>query len=126
MREAVLGSLSSFLKAANFDGKREYIKRDGLTQLSEWNCVSGEEEKEKYGQGPILKKLKLKLKILLYDLVLNDDSIMPENPYYVRDEILKDEKLMNNLFTVISNANFDTPQDYQHREYTLRILYRLY
>jgi len=26
MREAILGSLSAFLKAANFEGKRQYIE----------------------------------------------------------------------------------------------------
>jgi len=101
LREAVLGCLSSFLNASNFAGKRQYITDfNGLEQLSRWTCVKGDEEKEKYGQGATLRKLKLKLKILLYDVVLNDDNIM-DDPFYVRDTLGKDIFLLNHLFDTI-------------------------
>jgi len=62
--------------------------------------VKGDEEKEKYGEGAVLRKIKLKLKILLYDLVLNDDNIM-QDPFYVRDALGKDIFLLNHLFDAI-------------------------
>jgi len=126
LREAVIGCLSSFLNASNFAGKRQYITDfNGLEQLSKWICVKGDEEKEKYGEGATLKKIKLKLKILLYDVVLNDDNIM-DDPFYVRDALGKDIFLLNHLFDAIQSANFDSPQEDQLRDYTLKILYRIY
>merc|ERR1712226_859111 len=101
LREAIIGSLSSLLNAAIFPGKRHYITDfNGLQQLSKWVCVKGDEEKEKYGEGAVLRKIKLKLKILLYDLVLNDDNIM-QDPFYVRDTLGKDIFLLNHLFDAI-------------------------
>lgn len=127
MREAILGCLSAFLKAANFQGKRMYIYNcNGLEQLSEWIRLSGDEEAAKLGSGAIQRKIKLKLRILLYDLVLNDDNINQEEPFYVRDAIAKDEALVQHLLDTISNANFEVPQEGQLREYTMNILYRLY
>jgi len=67
--------------------------------------VKGEEEKLKYGQGATLRKIKLKLKILLNDIILNDDYIM-EDPFYVRDTLGKDTNLLNHLFETIQGANF--------------------
>lgn len=50
MREAILGSLSAFLKAANFEGKRQYIENfNGLEQLSTWIRLQGQAEAEKLG-----------------------------------------------------------------------------
>jgi hypothetical protein len=126
LREAVLGCLSSFLNASNFAGKRKYITDfNGLEQLSRWTCVKGDEEKEKYGEGANLRKMKLKLKILLYDVVLNDDNIM-DDPFHVRDTLGKDIFLLNHLFDTIQSANFESPQEDQLRDYTLKILYRIY
>jgi len=62
--------------------------------LSEWIRLNGEEEAAKFGSGAIQRKIKLKLRILLYDLVLNDDNINQEEPFYVRDAITKDEALV--------------------------------
>jgi len=101
LREAVIGCLSSLVNAANFAGKRQYITDfNGLQQLSKWVCVKGDEEKERYGEGAVLRKIKLKLKILLYDLVLNDDNIM-QDPFHVRDTLGKDIFLLNHLFDAI-------------------------
>jgi len=72
--------------------------------------LKGDEEKEKYGQGANLRKIKLKLKILLYDIVLNDDNIM-DDPFYVRDTLGKDIFLLNHLFDTIQSANFESPQE---------------
>merc|ERR1712018_225654 len=127
MREAVLGCLSACLKAANFPGKRAYISQcGGLEQLSQWIRLQGEEEVEKYGQGAIQRKIKLKLKILLYDLVLNDDGIKQDEPFYVRDTVTSDEPLLQHLLDTLKHANLQAPQEGQLREYTMNILYRLY
>jgi len=49
MRDSILGALSAFLKAANFEGKRMYISNNGLQQLSAWICTPAEQEVEKFG-----------------------------------------------------------------------------
>jgi len=56
--------------------------------------LNGDEEVAKLGSGAIQRKIKLKLRILLYDLVLNDDNINQDEPFYVRDAIFKDEALV--------------------------------
>jgi len=109
MRDALIGCLSSFINASNFAGKRQYIQDfKGLEQLSSWICLKGDDEKQKYGEGATLRKIKLKLKILLYDLVLNDDSIMTENPFHVRDTIGNDVPLLNCLLESIQTANLQS------------------
>lgn len=45
----------------------------GLEQLRDWIC---EENKSKLGEGVQLRKIETKLIQLLYDLALNDDSII--------------------------------------------------
>lgn len=78
MREAVLGCLSSWLKAANFDAKRVYISEcDGLQQLQRWLSLDGPEATKVFGEKPpMIRKIKIKLLQLAYDLALNDDSIL--------------------------------------------------
>ena len=65
MREAILSALSSFLKAQNFPGKRQYIiELAGLDQLITWTCDSGEQEtviSAKFGSGTWLRKIRIKL-----------------------------------------------------------------
>ena len=68
MKLTLLSCLSSFLKAANFQGKRQFIREvDGLDRLSAWICVKGEDEEAKYGVGLERLKIRLKLLQLLYD-----------------------------------------------------------
>ena len=63
---------------------------------------------------------------MLYDLVLNDDSIKQDAPFHVRDTVLNDEPLLQHLLDTIQFANLQAPQEGQLREYTMNILYRLY
>ena len=78
--------------------------------------MEGEEEKELYGTGATLKKLKLKAKILLYDLLLSDDSIeFNGNKYYIRNTLSKDKKLLKNLFDTIKNSDLNIAPEYQLR-----------
>lgn len=88
--------------------------------------MQGGEETEKYGQGAVCRKIKLKLRILLYDLVLNDDNIKQDEPFHVRDTIINDEPLLQHLLDTIQFANLQTPQEGQLREYTMMTLYRVY
>ena len=80
MREAILGSLSAFMKAASFTAKRQYIDPakgiNGLDQLCRWLSVTDKAQIELLGKGAQQRKLKLKLIQLLSDLVINDDSIL--------------------------------------------------
>jgi len=69
-KEAVLGALSSFLRAENFNSKREFIgKMEGLSFLTSIL-------KEKQYSARLIKKCM----ILMYDLALNDDNIFEETP----------------------------------------------
>jgi len=65
-REAVIGALSSFIRSENFNGKREFISKMGGLQFL---CATLH---EKNNQSDRLLK---KVLILMYDLLLNDDTI---------------------------------------------------
>merc|ERR1712176_1734194 len=125
MREAILGSLTAFLKQSNFPGKVQYVAQmDGLTQLSKWICLDSEEAKLKYGEGPQAHKIRMKLFQLLNDLVLNDDSIINDG-LYVRQTIAKDEKLMNHMLQTLESADLEAHHAFQIREQVYSILYRI-
>ena len=69
----MFNALASFLKAENFDGKREFIlAHDGLAFLA--SLVS----------QPFSLKLNKKVLSLVYDFVLNDEGIFLKNPRCVR------------------------------------------
>lgn len=77
MKEALFGSLASFLKADNFEGKRLFIRDfDGLAFLSRLVC-------ENY-----TTRLHKRILQLLNDLLMNDDSIfgveVNGDKFYVR------------------------------------------
>ena len=94
MREAILGSLVSLLKAENFPGKRQYISElKGLEQLSAWICLHDQEEKNKLGEGAQVRKIRIKLIQLLYDFATNDDSIIDDG-FHVRDTIANNKVLV--------------------------------
>ena len=107
MKEAVLGCLSNFLKGSNFAGKRQFISElDGLKLLSQWICVSGDQEKAMNGQGLDLRKIRFKLLTLLHDFLSNDDSILYDG-YYVRDTYGRDTNLLNSLLKNIKYADIE-------------------
>jgi len=64
-KEAVFGSLSSFLRGENFVGRREFISKMGGIQFLAAILH------EKTNSERLLKKTI----IMMYDLVLNDDGI---------------------------------------------------
>lgn len=74
-REACLGALSSFLRAENFNSKREFIgKMAGLQFLAQ---ILHDKEHSSL-------RLNKKVTILMQDLALNDDNIEDEIPTLVR------------------------------------------
>lgn len=126
MREAIIGCVSSHLKAANFAGKIEYITElDGLAQLSRWYTTPSEEEKALFGTGALPRKIRLKLLQLIYDFVNNDDSIINDG-YHVRRVYGADKKLIARILDAIKNFNIESNQELQLREHTLTTLYRIY
>ena len=64
--------------------------------------------------------------ILLYDLVLNDDSIFKEAPFHARDTIANDNELMDKLYDSLIKGNLAMPQEGSLRECILNILFRVY
>lgn len=115
-KEAVLGALSSFLRAENFNSKREFIgTMDGLQFLG---SVLGEKEYS----ARLLKKCL----ILMYDLALNDDNIFEENPTLVRETFA--DNIVDRLVEILVEAGqqLDNPQFWDTRTYALLILHRIF
>ena len=77
--------------------------------------------KAKYGEGAESRKIRLKLLNLLYDLILNDDSIINDG-FFVRDTVGNDAALVGHLIETISTADVKAPGSPQLREYVLFIL----
>merc|ERR1711971_503635 len=120
MGEAILNSLSAFVRSDNFPGKRQFItKMNGIDMLSEMIHLSS------FGNDAQLRKIKLKLVQLLYDLLLNDDSILNDG-FVVRDAVGKNFPLVESLLRIITNSNLVQPQENNLRDYTLNSLYRIY
>lgn len=68
-REAAMGAISSFLRADNFNSKREFIgKMGGLQFLAQ--TLNDKENAS--------VRLTKKVTILMYDLALNDESIFED------------------------------------------------
>ena len=115
-KEAVLGALSSFLRAENFNSKREFIdKMDGLQFL-------GSVLSEKGYSARLLKKCL----ILVYDLALNDDNIFEEKPTHCRETLGDNnvERLVEIL--VEAGQQLDNAQFWDTRTYALLILFRIF
>ena len=72
-----------------------------------------------------MRKIRLKLLQLCYDLILNDDSIFAGG-FVVRNYFGKNKEFIKHLLTTLENADLETNQEIQVRDYTLNILYRLY
>lgn len=78
LKDAIFGSLASWIKADNFEGKRRFINdQQGLEFLSSLVCNASVNE-------AFTMRLKKKVLNLINDLVINDDGIYDENPYHVR------------------------------------------
>jgi len=115
-KEAVLGALSSFLRAENFNSKREFIgKMGGLSFLTTIL-------KEKSYSTRLIKKCM----ILMYDLALNDDNIFEESPRMVRENFA--DNATDRLVEILVEAGqqLDNAQLWDTRSYSLNLLLRIF
>ena len=82
----------------------------GLKQLSRWIIVNLKEIRK--NDSPILHKIQIKLKVMLYDFILNDDNIIKDDPTFIRDKLSNDKALMLNLFNSIEYANLKATKEF--------------
>ena len=117
-REAVFGALSSFLRAENFNSKREFINKMGGLQFLASSILN-----EKY-----TLRLQKKILILMYDLVLNDEMIFEEQPTLVRKTLGEQMGVMERLIEILQKSSQEISDNKQWdlREYTLRVLFRIF
>lgn len=94
-KEAIMGCISSFIRSENFDGKREFIGKMGGLQFLAANLH------EKANSIRLLKKIL----ILMYDLVLNDDTIFEENPTMVRKTFADQMNIMDRMIELLMEAS---------------------
>ena len=98
---------------------------NGLELLSDWICLDVEDETKKFGNATQLRKIRIRLYQLAYDLALNDDSIFDDG-FFVRDNLGTNTKLITRLLSIIEGADFSKPPEYQMRAYILQLLFRIY
>mmetsp|Transcript_31176 Transcript_31176/g.47708 ORF Transcript_31176/g.47708 Transcript_31176/m.47708 type:complete len:130 (+) Transcript_31176:534-923(+) len=117
-KEATLGALSSFLRAKNFEGKREFVgKMGGLHFLAALLLDTKQS-----------LRLHKKVLILLYDLVLNDETIVTDVPTQVRKTVGEQMDITKRLVALLLEASADLSngQYWDVRETILRILFRVF
>ena len=115
-KEAVLSCLRTFIGGTNFAGKRIFVEQfSGLNVLAKILCADSASEIRKSN------RLQKKVLMLLSDLVINDDSIKPEDPMYTRKSIGGSELLLKTLLSDLLLS-----QDADLREYILKILFRVH
>jgi len=78
------------------------------------------------GKDAQLRKIRLKILQAVYDLLLNDDSILQENRNIVRETLGKDAQFIERMLDLIKTADFTANPEAQIREYVLNSLFRVY
>jgi len=121
-KEAVFGALSSFIRSENFDGKRRFIQDfNGLDFLA--SLLNDDMAK-------VSLKLYKKVLLLTNDLVTNDDYIVKNNPFAVREYFVHSQhltkQLLNNISTQMYAGDLGEFKMVDVRQQTLRILFRLH
>ena len=108
------------MKADNFEGKRRFINDEqGLQFLSSLVCDASVNQTFNI-------RLKKKVVNLIHDLVLNDDGIYNENPFFVRAFYCGDQNLLESLKGAVASADLQNMQELQYRDSILRIIFRLH
>ena len=88
-KDAVFGSLATWIKADNFDGKRRFInEQQGLEFLKSLFCDTTVNQ-------TFNMRLKKKVINLINDLVINDDGIYEHNPNFVRQTWCADQEFLS-------------------------------
>jgi len=96
-KEAVLGALSSFLRAENFNSKREFVgKMGGLQFLAV--LINNKE---------FSNRLHRKTLILMHDLVINDENIYSENPKQVRSTFGNEMGVLDRIIELFEASSQD-------------------
>lgn len=95
IQEAVFGALSSFLRAENFNSKREFINKMGGLQFLASSILN---EKSTL-------RLQKKVLILMYDLVLNDEMIFEEQPTLVRKTMGEQMGVLERLIEILKKSS---------------------
>lgn len=120
LKDAVFGTLATWIKADNFEGKRRFIEeKQGLEYLSRLVCDTNVNQN-------FTMRLRKKIANLIADLVTNDDGIYEQNPFIVRQHFCNDSAFVNKLIEIVVNSDLSNMQELQLREYMLRILFRLH
>ena len=84
-------------------------------------CLKGEAEKEAFGQAAQLRKIKLKLIQLLFDFILNDDSIINDG-FYVRGYMCNHPEIIPRIIQILQESSLEAAPETQLRVYCLNIL----
>lgn len=72
-------------------------------------------------------RMQKKVLILMNDLIINDDGILSDNPYLVRTVFGINKELIEKLLSMFGESvDFTNVQMIQHREYALKILFRMH
>ena len=115
MSEAIFTSISTLIKAENFDGKRRYIKDfDGLGQLTRLllsDCSI---------------RYRRKQLSLLVDLLMFDQYIIPENKLHTRQYFGGNGDVVEKLLEIVDTTGFDVYPEIQVRELALKCLFYIY
>ena len=120
LKDAIFGSLAAWIKADNFEGKRRFInEHQGLEFLSSLVCDSAINQ-------AFTMRLKKKVMNLVSDLVINDDGIYEENPFFVREHFCNDSEFLTQLQNCLVNADLQNMQEQQYRDTILLIIFRLH
>ena len=94
-KRSAMAALSSFLRSDNFDSKRTFItKMGGLEFLA--GCLQDDAFK-----GKII----MKVVFLIYDLVLNDDSIYETDPQLVRRSFVDKTNIVPRLLQILESES---------------------
>jgi hypothetical protein len=99
-KEQALGALSSFLRGEYFDGKRDFLKKNGGMEYL-FGIMKDE--------STSLRSLK-KAYFLMHDLIMNDERIFENNPTFIKDILVECPPFRHkshNLLDNIELKNYD-------------------
>lgn len=117
-KESIVGALSSFIRSENFNSKREFIEtRAGLQFIA---CILHQQNAS--------VRLQKKTLVLMYDLVLNDESVFEKIPNLIRKFFGTQCDVMKRLVEILkeSSTNLDDPKYWDLRENLLNNLFRIF
>lgn len=114
---SLMGALSAFLRADNFNSKQQFIGNMGGLQFLGALLLDKSSSTKMYR----------KTIILMHDLAINDESIFDENPTIVRKTFGQQMGILERLMELMTDKEkLEDKQYWDLREYTLRILFRVF